>query len=980
MKTEGKLLIRLDRAGRFFSCFLDGQDEIQPLKNFGQARDLIPEHRALFEAIIIRVGAPSRGFIRSSLVETLRIHSSVARLQFLIETDDGSERMNFRGSIEWKLRLDKTNRGEKSFFRLRRQPRNAGGAFFVSLFPDTGLYYEKTTRNKTKDIYVLKNDDESDINPALKKLPDRELSLKDVFDRLDLLTRGDALPLPAHLLEVFEQGPRIQLSLVPTRTQDRPVLRGRFEIVYGNSSSSLEPETFRKIHNRLEQTPAIEERRAITRSYPSLARFPLRLSGASIAPAIPAILQSNTNPFLAFDRQALIARRDPIAEEKLRDDFPRAFQLNSRDVFLIRASQIPSFLSHDLPLLETKGISLRIHHSLGHIFGNPPRLEVKLQPAPFQEYFEGKITVRGMGKEDRLALFRAAQERRPFLRLANGAWVSLEQIGLTDILASTREFGIAPDENGEFSNISAGQAAGLGNIFGERANFRKNSKLARFLQGLGSNDAMTASEMELMDLSFLRPYQLQGVEFMRRLYGLGGGGILADDMGLGKTLQCLALVDWLSRADVKKTPGLCLTLAPLSALGVWEKEAARFFPDLEIHNLRDKKVTALPTRGLALTTYQSLKNIFPLFQGLEIQALFLDEAQWVNNHRSRTYRLIARLNTRSTICLTGTPLENNLGELWSLLHLAFPGAAGRRLPFLKKYGEKKTAENHNENSKTNPTPDAGLKNDILQKRIAPFILRRTRNLVMPDLPPITETGLAVPMSRLQRLLYEQARREALREIKAAGTDIFMTALPWLTRLRRIACHPHIDRAQTADPLLSGKLERLSELTEELARNSRGVLIFSQFRDVLTLAGRLLESQGLDFFRLDGETPARDRNQMTHDFQENTGRVKFFLISLKAGGTALTLHRADTVIHLDPWWNPAAESQASARAHRPGQTAPVFVYRLFSEGSVEQKVIALQARKRRLFNDVFNTENADRAFSGRLDAKEILALFERRGTV
>ena len=212
------------------------------------------------------------------------------------------------------------------------------------------------------------------------------------------------------------------------------------------------------------------------------------------------------------------------------------------------------------------------------------------------------------------------------------------------------------------------------------------------------------------------------------------------------------------------------------------------------------------------------------------------------------------------------------------------------------------------------------------------------------------------MTDRQKAIYEKARRQAVRELKNAGRDYLIKMLPHLMRLRRIACHPELEKAGETDPALSGKFQHLDEILDELRETASGVLIFSQFTAVLKVTGRLLDARGMEYFNLDGSTPVKQRESRVRAFQE--GERHFFLISLKAGGTALTLHRADTVLHLDPWWNPAAERQATDRAHRIGQTRPVFMYRFYSEGSVEERVLALQDEKRKLFEQLFGDGLAD----------------------
>jgi SNF2 family DNA or RNA helicase len=283
------------------------------------------------------------------------------------------------------------------------------------------------------------------------------------------------------------------------------------------------------------------------------------------------------------------------------------------------------------------------------------------------------------------------------------------------------------------------------------------------------------------------------------------------------------------------------------------------------------------------------------------------------------------------VCLTGTPVENHVEDLWALFDVVFPGYLGTLKGFRNAYGGKTTPEQI----------------DILRRKIRPFLLRRTKAEVLSDLPEKTETVVHVPMPPEQAKVYEAARIQAIRHLGSLsqGDSALFEMLRHLMNLRRIACHPYLEDGAT-DPMLSGKLQYIDEKLEDLGETA-GVLIFSQFTSVLKLVALLLKKRGIDPLYLDGQTTEKRRRELVQKFQ--SGANKFFLISLKAGGTALTLTQADTVIHLDPWWNPAVENQASDRAHRIGQKRRVFIYKLVSEKSVEEKVLQLQEKKRELFN-------------------------------
>ncbi|MBE7412291.1 MAG: DEAD/DEAH box helicase [Leptospiraceae bacterium] len=453
-------------------------------------------------------------------------------------------------------------------------------------------------------------------------------------------------------------------------------------------------------------------------------------------------------------------------------------------------------------------------------------------------------------------------------------------------------------------------------------------------------------------LGELRNYQKEGVLFLESLFEIGLGGILADDMGLGKTIQCLTFLD---RILSQKKAKLILIVGPLASISVWKKESEKFFKELNLilwHG-SDRKKNPLPNKGIILTTYGTLSRDFDDWKDhYTFDITILDEAQNLKNYRSITSHATREIKSRSYYCLTGTPLENNLMDLWSLFDLIFPGYLGKKDAFKKIYSDSNT------NSHL-----------LLKEKIEPFLLRRTKENVLTELPSKTEILVPVAMTETQKKFYEEARKQAIIELANAGRDYLIKLLPHLMRLRRIACHPEIGNPLKTNPLQSGKFQHIQDVIEEVVGSSSGILIFSQFTDILKICGKLLEKLGHDYYYLDGSTKIKDREQFVREFQE--GQKHIFLISLKAGGTALTLHRADTVMHLDPWWNPAIERQASDRAHRIGQKKKVFVYKLYSEDSIEEKVLELQRKKKDIFDSIFEGNFTTSSQITRQELQELL---------
>ena len=462
----------------------------------------------------------------------------------------------------------------------------------------------------------------------------------------------------------------------------------------------------------------------------------------------------------------------------------------------------------------------------------------------------------------------------------------------------------------------------------------------------------------------LRPYQAEGLAWLQFLREYGLGGVLADDMGLGKTLQALAHVQCEKVAGRLDCPALIV--APTSVVPNWRTEAARFTPGLRVHVSHGlKRKEALDRLGqydVVLTTYPLLPRDREVLESQEFHLVILDEAQQVKNAQTQAAAVVRNLRARHRLCLTGTPLENHLGELWSLFNFLMPGFLGDATSFRRHY--RTPIEKHGDEGRR-----AGL-----ERRLRPFLLRRTKEAVAADLPPKTEIVRRVELAGAQRQLYETVRaamdERVRREIAERGlAQSQIVVLDALLKLRQVCCDPRLVKLDAARRVAeSAKLELLMEMLDELLAEGRRVLLFSQFTEMLALVEAELGRRGVRYVLLTGET--RDRARPVKAFQ--AGEVPLFLISLKAGGTGLNLTAADTVIHYDPWWNPAVERQATDRAHRIGQTRPVFVYKLIVAGSVEEKISVMQARKAALAEAVLGEPGRAAA---PLSPDDIAALFE-----
>ena len=461
----------------------------------------------------------------------------------------------------------------------------------------------------------------------------------------------------------------------------------------------------------------------------------------------------------------------------------------------------------------------------------------------------------------------------------------------------------------------------------------------------------------------LRPYQRTGYGWLKALSESGFGGVLADDMGLGKTVQTLALLAHRHLEEKVERPSLLVV--PTSLVGNWRREAARFVPDLKLLVLhgpdRRRRFPEIPDHHLVVTTYPLLNRDHEALFDRDYEIAVLDEAQAVKNPAAAVAKRIREIRAGQRLALTGTPLENNLQELWALYDWLVPGLLGNRRSFTAEF--RTPIEKHGDRARQR----------LLAARVKPFLMRRTKEEVAPELPERTVIDETIPLEGAQAALYESIRTTMDRQVREAIAAQGLTASQMaifqaLLNLRQVCCDPGLVKLAAARKVTaSAKRSRLLALLEELVAEGRKVLVFSQFVEMLKLIERDIEARGWGYAMLHGST--KDRDGQVDAFQ--TGDLPLFLASLKAGGTGLNLTAADTVIVYDPWWNPAAERQAMDRAHRIGQDKPVFVHRLIAENTVEAAIQRMQARKQGLADALF--EGTGRGPLG-LTGEDIDALF------
>jgi superfamily II DNA or RNA helicase len=653
-----------------------------------------------------------------------------------------------------------------------------------------------------------------------------------------------------------------------------------------------------------------------------------------------------------------LLRTDPVSDEPQPSLAPR-IRLSGLDTMRFSTEVLPRLAEHpDVTVVITgdpadyreAGDSLSISVSTGEVPEDP-------------DWFDLGITITVDGREVPFEdVFVALSRGESYLLLAGGAYFSLQKPelqALARLIEESRALRDVPGDGLKISRFQAGFWAELTElgIVGHQAR-----RWQQQVSGLLSAEALAAPELPGTLQAELRPYQEEGFGWLTFLWRHQLGGILADDMGLGKTLQSLALICQAREADPDLPP--FLVVAPTSVVSNWAAEAAKFAPDLPVVAVtgttarrRQSLGEIAAGAGAVITSYTLLRMDFAAYSEVPWAGLILDEAQNVKNHQSKTYLCARRLAAPVKIAVTGTPMENNLMELWSLLSITAPGLFPDPGRFREYYAK--------------PIERDGQADLLaqLRRRIRPLVRRRTKEQVAADLPAKQEQVLEVELHPRHRKLYQthlqRERQKVLSLIDDLDTNRFMI-LRSLTLLRQLSLHGAlIDDAHLDLPC--AKIDMLIGQLQDVAAGGHRALVFSQFTRFLRQVRERLDAAGIESCYLDGKT--RDRAAEVQRFKD--GAAPAFLISLKAGGFGLNLTEADYCFLLDPWWNPATEAQAVDRTHRIGQSRNVMVYRLISAGTIEEKVLALQARKAELFTSVLDSGGV---FSGSLDADDIRALF------
>lgn len=653
-----------------------------------------------------------------------------------------------------------------------------------------------------------------------------------------------------------------------------------------------------------------------------------------------------------FEGKSFLIRRDQEEEEALLTTLmDMNFQPRSNSIWFLEPEEAITFLLDAYPkLVEAYRVYGEKDLTRYKVRLTPPNVVATVETQEEDKWFNLEINV----EYDDISvpidkIWKAWTQGKRYVQLKDGSYTSLPESWLEKLGHKLIALGLDPEkppkkrfENFEapvldkiLEDIPETTSDGFWDTLREKINDFQEIKQVEKPKGLDAT---------------LRPYQLQGVSYLNFLREYHFGGILADEMGLGKTIQTLTFLQYMKEQGHK---GPNLIIVPTSVLPNWEREAQKFVPDmtrLVIYGARRENLfKKIESSELIITTYALLRRDLDELMKFEFNAIILDEAQNIKNPNTITARSVRKMQARFRLCLSGTPIENTLLELWSLFEFLMPGFLGSQASFQK--GFVKPIKDGDDDSL-----------GYLKARVKPFILRRTKNEVAKDLPPKVENIYYSALLDDQRDLYaalaKKLREQVLQDVDEKGIgQSQISILDALLKLRQICCHPRLlklDMPGFNANLSSGKFEAFKDLVTSIIDDGHKVLVFSQFVQMLHIIRNWLHMVEIPFCYLDGTS--KDRFEQVDKFN-NTPEIPIFLISLKAGGTGLNLTSADYVIHYDPWWNPAVEDQATDRTHRIGQTRQVFAYKMICENTVEEKILKLQESKKGIADSIIPGQSA-----------------------
>ncbi len=629
------------------------------------------------------------------------------------------------------------------------------------------------------------------------------------------------------------------------------------------------------------------------------------------------------------------------------------------NVLLLRTRvDVVDFLIKKVPILLQDGFEIYGEENLKSVRVNRHRPSLSLNVSSGIDWFDLQAAVKfGETEADWREVRRAIRKKQHYIKLADG---TIGEIPEEWVKRYRHLFGMT-EETEEGMRMSKEQVVLLDQVLQEIDDFQTDEEFERRRERLRNFSSIKEVPLPKGFVGELRPYQKAGYNWLHFLHEYEFGGCLADDMGLGKTVQVLAFL--LSLRENSHAQAADLIVVPRSLLVNWQREAERFTPSLKVTlhfgPTRAKEQPAFDDYDLVITTYGTMLRDIEMLKKYRFHYVVLDESQAIKNPLAKTSRAARKLNSEHRLVMTGTPVENTTFELWSQFTFLNPGLLGGLEYFKTEFGtpiEKKQDE------------EASA---FLRRLVYPFILRRTKDQVAPELPPRTERVLYCDMEPAQQKFYHRTRdyyrKQLLSVMESEGMHrARFKILEGLLRLRQICNHPKLVKENFRGD--SGKMEVILETLETLRSEGHKALVFSQFVQMLTLLRRELDKQRIPYEYLDGSTTNRQKH--VDHFQEDKS-IPFFLISLKAGGVGLNLTAADYVLHVDPWWNPAVEMQATDRTHRIGQERPVFVYKFITRDTVEEKILQLQERKKNLVQQLISTESA---FFKNLTPDDVQVLF------
>lgn len=656
-----------------------------------------------------------------------------------------------------------------------------------------------------------------------------------------------------------------------------------------------------------------------------------------------------------IDKNSKAVVRDRKSEERILSLFrPFQTQVQGDRLVLMDDDAAYQLIYEVLPILQefTEVFATDAVDRMTEGTKSRPRTSVDVRG---NQWLDIRFDMDGIEDSEIQSVLQSISEKKHYHRLRNGAFVQLEDADYQELGQLMNDLGVRPSALKK-ARVEIPLMQGFHALPGyEQANQIKLGKQVRSLiYDILHPDSLELNKPETLQAT-LRDYQEFGFQWMKTLAHYGFGGILADDMGLGKTIQSIAFI--LSELDaIRSTKTPVLIVSPASLIYNWRNELQKFAPDLNAvvvaGTLRERAeaMGQLEEAEVYITSYPLLRMDSEKYQEKVFHTVIVDEAQAIKNHLTQTAQAVRSLQANHRFALTGTPIENSLDDLWSILHFAFPAM----FPNHKAFTQLEAVE--------------------IARRVRPFILRRLKKDVLKELPDKIETLHQSELTTEQKTLYlaylEKIQKDTVTELEQQGFQKSrMKILAGLTRLRQICCHPNlfVDNYNGS----SGKLEQLLELLEECRESKKRVLIFSQFTSMLAIIRNALEKESVGTFYLDGTTPVRERTELCDRF--NTGEHDVFLISLKAGGTGLNLTGADTVILYDLWWNPAVEDQAADRAHRIGQKNVVQVIRMVARGTIEERIYELQQKKRNLIDQVVEQGDAGLTSLTEEELRELLNL-------